>query len=121
MKQLILFLALVILLKPLWPLVEYAVNYNYIVENLCENKDKPTLNCNGKCFLAKQLAKESGTKDKNPFSSADSKLKLPIINWLNIQILNYQSFNFVVHIYKNYHESKSGLFTSEVLQPPELA
>ena len=121
MQQLILFLALVMLLKPLWPLAEYALNYDYIVENLCENKDKPMLNCNGKCFLAKQLAKESGDKEKNPFGSEHSQLKLPIIDWLHVQSIDYRPFDFVIHTYKYYHELKSDLFTSEVLQPPELA
>jgi len=50
--------AIIILLKPFWPIVEYTLNYDYIVENLCENKEKPILKCNGKCYLAKQIAKE---------------------------------------------------------------
>jgi len=39
------------------PVYNYVVNYDYIVENLCENRDKPELSCNGKCFLAKELSK----------------------------------------------------------------
>ena len=45
------------LVKPAIPFLEYIVNYDYIVKELCENKDKPELKCNGKCHLAKQLAK----------------------------------------------------------------
>ncbi|MEE1884119.1 hypothetical protein [Pedobacter flavus] len=33
----------------------FEVNKSYIVAELCENKDKPELNCNGKCFLKKKL------------------------------------------------------------------
>ncbi|MEO9512131.1 MAG: hypothetical protein ABJN84_17950 [Flavobacteriaceae bacterium] len=120
MKQLIPFLAVTMLLKPFWPLAEYALNYDYIVENLCENKEKPMLNCNGKCFLAKQLAKESGKEKKSPFGSENSKLKLPIIDWFHIQTIDYQSFDFVIHNYEYYHELKSHLYISEVLHPPEL-
>lgn len=39
------------------PVYNYVVNYEYIVKNLCENRDKPELSCNGKCFLAKELSK----------------------------------------------------------------
>lgn len=39
------------------PVYNYVVNYDYIVQNLCENRDKPELSCNGKCYLAKQLSK----------------------------------------------------------------
>ena len=47
------------LFKPLLPLVEYAVNYEYISKVLCENKEKPIMGCNGKCYLMKQLAATS--------------------------------------------------------------
>ncbi len=37
----------------------YELNIDYIVETYCINKDKPKLQCNGKCYLSKQLALES--------------------------------------------------------------
>jgi len=33
----------------------YELNLDTIIEELCENTDKPELKCDGKCFLAKQL------------------------------------------------------------------
>ena len=40
------------------------VHYDYIVEQLCENRDKPVLACNGKCYLGKQLvAEDEGSSD----------------------------------------------------------
>lgn len=39
------------------PFVDYAVNYNFIAKNLCENRAKPGLMCNGKCYLVKEIAK----------------------------------------------------------------
>ncbi|AWI27130.1 hypothetical protein HYN49_01005 [Flavobacterium pallidum] len=45
------------LFKPLFPIVEYFANYNYIATVLCENKDKPQMKCNGKCHLMKEMAK----------------------------------------------------------------
>ena len=36
----------------------YYANKEYIAKYLCENKDKPRLNCEGKCSLKKRLAKE---------------------------------------------------------------
>lgn len=57
------------LFKPLWPLAEYIANYDYIVNNLCKNRDVPELKCNGKCYLAELLAKENGQPEENPFES----------------------------------------------------
>ncbi|WP_073152929.1 hypothetical protein [Mesonia phycicola] len=54
------------MLKPVEPILEYCFNYNYIVETLCVNKDKPSLNCNGKCYLIKQLkSNKSDSKKTN--------------------------------------------------------
>ncbi len=39
------------------PLVNYAVNYDYIVKNLCENRNVPQSTCKGKCYVEKELAK----------------------------------------------------------------
>lgn len=36
----------------------YAINKSYVAQNLCENKDKPSMRCCGKCFLKKQLKKQ---------------------------------------------------------------
>ncbi len=33
----------------------YAANIDYIIETYCINKERPQLNCDGKCYLAKQL------------------------------------------------------------------
>lgn len=43
------------LFTPIVPLVEYALNYKYISEVLCVNKDKPQMSCSGKCYLKKQV------------------------------------------------------------------
>jgi hypothetical protein len=40
-------------------LASYEINKEYIAKNLCENKDKSKMHCNGKCHLRKQLNKES--------------------------------------------------------------
>jgi len=55
--------------KPLWPIAEYIINYDYIVTNLCENRNKPQLQCNGTCYLAKMLAEENGQQEDNPFEN----------------------------------------------------
>jgi len=44
-------------LRPVMPVLEYIVNYDYIAKELCENKAKPQMHCNGKCHLMKELAK----------------------------------------------------------------
>ena len=42
----------------------FELNRTYIATALCENIDKPMLNCKGKCFLAKKI-KEAEEKEKS--------------------------------------------------------
>jgi len=37
---------------------EYFANKKFITERLCENRTRPQLHCNGKCYLKKKLANE---------------------------------------------------------------
>lgn len=61
--------------KPLFPLVDYAVNYEYISTVLCENVERPELACNGKCHLMKELAKSSDSED-SPLDTTAKKVHL---------------------------------------------
>ena len=75
-KKMVLIVVFLFLVKPVFPVLEYAVNYDYIVENLCVNKAKPEMKCNGKCHLMKQLAKDSesennDSKDKKSLTSSE--------------------------------------------------
>jgi len=57
----------IILLKPVIPVFQYIVNYDYIATELCKNKETPIMGCNGKCYLMKELAKASDSE--KPLSS----------------------------------------------------
>ena len=76
-------------LKPILPVVDYVVNYEYISKVLCENKDKPKLQCNGKCHLMKELAKAADTEkpissDKKSFSQIQEVLFFKEIKTYNL-------------------------------------
>lgn len=58
------------------PVATYFLNYEYIATELCENKDRPELKCNGQCYLMKSLAeaaeKESQDKKEQSAKSGNS-------------------------------------------------
>ncbi|WP_121201145.1 hypothetical protein [Mucilaginibacter gracilis] len=41
----------------------YTANQKYIASALCENRDKPWLHCNGKCYLMKKI-KQADDKER---------------------------------------------------------
>ena len=50
--------------SPWGTIAYYQVNRDYIARVLCENRDKPDLHCEGKCYLAKKLKAQQDKQDK---------------------------------------------------------
>ncbi|MGO3182408.1 MAG: hypothetical protein ACTIJ9_06195 [Aequorivita sp.] len=110
------------LTKPLWPVLDYVANYDYIVTTLCENRDKPELECNGKCHLSKELAKEAGADDKNPLNKT-SKTEIPqFIISEDIQEYAFVSETDITSTEKTGYKSNlsASLYISKILHPPQL-
>ena len=42
----------------------FELNRKYIAENLCVNRDKPWMHCNGKCYFMKKI-KQAEEREKN--------------------------------------------------------
>lgn len=79
MKHVVVIVALLILGNPLFPVVEYVVKYNYIANELCVNRNKPMLHCNGKCHLKKALAKKATEETDNSKQADFKKTELLIL------------------------------------------
>jgi hypothetical protein len=119
-KKLIFILILAIFLKPIFPVIEYMVNYEYISKVLCENKAKPIMHCNGKCHLMKELAK-ANENDKT--DSSDKKGNLPVVEMLFFQEINHFtiiSFSLLdkEKMYCNYSNLYSNMNLESLFRPP---
>jgi hypothetical protein len=57
----------------------YSLNKNYIVANLCENKDTVELKCNGKCHLGKILSVGKKTDKNLPAAPNLEEIKVPLL------------------------------------------
>jgi hypothetical protein len=87
-KKIVVIVALALFLKPILPVLDYIINYDYIANVLCENKAKPQLQCNGKCHLMKELAKES--ENEKPLSTDkkdNSKHEIEVLFYQDITSL----------------------------------
>ncbi len=83
-------------------IVYWKVNQAYITQAHCENKDKPQICCDGKCYLYKQLKKaEEKENEKNSLPNSIPKLKS------------------VDHFVAQNHDWRIG-FTSLPIQKPEF-
>lgn len=112
MKKIIFIITLVLLLKPVFPVVEYVVNYDYISKVLCENKEKPKLQCNGKCHLMKELAKasDSDITGEKPISS-DKKMASLEFEVLFFEVIQpFKTFYFYSVNKKDVNSNYSNLY-----------
>ena len=57
--------------------LDFELRKDYIIQNLCENRFKPQLNCNGQCYLAKKLhkiAEDNATKETQKQGASMKKI-----------------------------------------------
>lgn len=105
--------------RPLIPLAEYAVNYDYISKVLCINKSRPEVHCNGKCYLSKELAKTNDT-DPSPLNKTknsgqkilDTYIPSGITEVTITEKIPFFNFSFA------YEDAYSFLFLKHIFRPP---
>ncbi|WP_457610788.1 hypothetical protein [Lutibacter sp.] len=113
-------LYLLAMVRPIAPIIEYYANYDYIASVLCENRDKPYLACNGKCYLEKQLNKVN--HDNHDHKSTIPQIdfdKYPVspIGEFSYQFKNNNELNFErLFILKNTSQD----YFSSILKPPQV-
>jgi len=111
------------MLRPLGPLIVYYINYDYIAEELCENRDKPILECNGRCYLNAMIKRQAPQSENEkpistvplnmndyPISTLDFyRYKSPLEFNFKELILPYFNKHFVISEYRN-----------AIFRPPKL-
>lgn len=53
------------MVRPIVPLIVYYANYDYIAAELCENRNKPILDCNGICYLNTMIEENNTQSNSN--------------------------------------------------------
>jgi hypothetical protein len=59
----------------------FYLNQSEIIEEHCENKDQPEMQCNGKCHLSKELKKSSF--ESTSLLSTETPANPPVALWFN--------------------------------------
>lgn len=76
MRTVILYIWLITTILPTFSqwgtIAYYKVNKEYITRVLCQNRDKPQLHCNGKCYLAKKLKEQQQKQDQQTSDRVES-------------------------------------------------
>lgn len=102
-------------LSKLGILTFYHFYKEYVIEEYCENKDKPVLHCDGTCFLKKGLEKDNDNAKRS--SETNKQIEIPafiISSYLKEPIICSCVSKTFAEINNNY----LFLYSSSPFQPP---
>ncbi len=100
----------------------YQVNKQYVATVLCENKAKPQLKCNGKCYLKKQLAKADEKSDSKSNNQQQQENKIEVVHFIITEKLSFHFNNYTdVAVENDYYTDLQGIDYSPFIFHPPLA
>ena len=96
----------------------FELNRNYIASKLCENRDKPWLHCNGKCYFMKKI-KQAEEKEKNDGRQSQKNLFQDAFHPVSGE-LKFHSFLLQV-LQGPHYDGSLPRISSPIFRPPQLA
>ena len=99
----------------------FELNIDYIIETYCVNKEKPKLQCKGKCHLAKQLTLDtSQNSETSNYLSSFYQAFFPVFfkayELKEVLLLS----DFILQNNWHYSKSISDLFQDYLDRPPQV-
>jgi hypothetical protein len=96
--------------------VYYHLNKEYISNQLCINKNNPSLHCNGRCYLSKQLKKaEEGEKQST--QSFKEKDEIFSDDMHDISVAYFPAFSVISFVTYIPHQHSAENYNS-LIKPP---
>ena len=95
--------------------LDYVINFDYIKNVLCINKERPKLKCNGKCYLMQRLDKNQPDKNRAPFPRTEIT-KIEYVDFSNLKPnevgLTIESIKkpFPIYLSRRYRQLSKDIF-----------
>ena len=94
----------------------FYANQQEIAQTLCENRDKPKMNCCGKCQLHKAISKEDKQQDDKPFLKYENKAEVLYCDALDYYISPVKGSN--LKYFPPFNSPVLPSPTCDILKPP---
>lgn len=101
--------------------LDFELRKEYIISNLCENRFKPHLHCDGKCYLAKQLqkvAEDSARNETQKQSDTTKKLLQEVFEEINLAFLTVPQLIQPDPTFPHKPSLISAVFLKALIKPP---
>lgn len=106
-------------MRSIVPFFNYAINYSYIAEVLCINKENEVLKCNGKCQLTKEILeneREGTSEYPQPIFE-----KLTTLFLENQEFPEWQKLSYTTKpVFNNPKDFYNNNFNKPLLPPPKM-
>jgi len=66
--------------------LDFFINRSYIAANLCENRNRPELHCNGKCILSQRLKQQQKKESQEAEKKAMEKSEISSFHSFHLQL-----------------------------------
>lgn len=109
---------LYMVLQPVVPYIEYYAFKQYIITNLCVEREVENSCCKGKCYLEKKVSEANETEDNNTKAPTTKKTEIsPYVlpTKINLQKDYFQETNSTGYINNMY----SFLIKKTIFHPPK--
>ncbi|WP_378184942.1 hypothetical protein ACE939_08770 [Aquimarina sp. W85] len=99
----------------------YQLNLDYIVEKFCVNKERPSLNCNGKCYLMSQMKTQSLSEDAPIKTTISVETFIPLFfENISIELTGDNQIKSVTYQNWEYRSPYYQQYNSKIDHPPEV-
>ena len=112
---LLLLCSVAVSLSGLFVFAGFEMNKSYIAHELCVNRNKPQLHCNGNCYLMRKLRQAQEKEQKQEHQFQKIQLQQPVVTLPFI----FQQYSFqAVHLHIPYTTGMPVSAVSAIFQPP---
>jgi hypothetical protein len=99
----------------------FELNHKYIAENLCVNKSRPWMHCNGKCYFMRKIkeAQENEKKQQRTDQKNSYQDGLPALATMSVTLFTEESDSKIT--YPRMITPATIRRSGSILQPPKVA
>jgi hypothetical protein len=104
-----------------WIFVSFKINQDYIAKNLCENRAKPKMQCNGKCQLMKKLKQTDKEEQKQLPQTLKEKYEVSYCH--NLTSFSIDKRNVFAEIKKSFFDYQfhfNSSYNTDIFHPPKF-
>ena len=111
-------LLLVMSIRSVLPLLDYVVNYDYISTQLCENRARPELRCNGKCYVKKEILKFSENQNAKESKVQIKSIDVFVVNEISEFKADFSVEKKIENNFQNCFNLRVKPFDESIFHPP---